>query len=210
MSNTVVVELYRKIQYDIDGIVLSFYQKSDTKEVNIDSEMYMKILENEDLAYSWLLSLASATGADLVKLSIKKNGSIYEYTYMNADLRNPIITLTPHLTQVHRVILMNTSITSSFRELVINVNEHYDDVKVVDLSNQEVYSFEVSLVKNSIDAIKDKLLLIETNDGVYVVDTSSVSIIKEVKGRNIKKRVKRRKRKHSKRRKKVRSSKQSS
>jgi len=170
------VELYKLEQVAIDIITLPLYKRISSEIIDIDDNLVNKFIENEDLAISWLMSLASSRGADMVRVVIPIDNNAIEYAY-TVSKRGPITVMVfPRITRVQKVLLLNTVQNSaSSREIIINSQSTSEHLRVADLVS-EYYVYEIPLFKDLIKTLNSKTIVFQTDDGITVVDCSKLPV----------------------------------
>jgi len=196
------IELYKLDQVAIDTITLPLYKRLTSEAIDIDDNLVRKFIENEDLAISWLMSLASNRDADMIRIVIPINNSVIEYAYIVPKKGAISVMVFPRITRVHRILLLNTvQNPESLREIVIDSQSTSEHLRVTDLSS-EYYVYEIPLFKEMIKALSSKTLVFQTDDGIAFVDCSKLytMVSSKDKAETVKEKSKKRRKKRKSRR----------
>ncbi|HID80436.1 MAG TPA: hypothetical protein EYP48_01820 [Ignisphaera sp.] len=199
---TANIEVYKLDQVTIDTIALPLYRKLASEVMDIDDNLVKKFAENEDLAISWLMSLASSKGVDMIRIVIPINNSVIEYAYTVPKKGAVSIMVFPRITRVHRILLLDAiQNPESLREIVIDTHSSSECLRVTDLP-PEYYVYEIPLFKETIKALSNKTIVFQTDDGIAIVDCSKLYTITSSRDRaEVTKEKSRRRRKKQKSRK---------
>ena len=189
------IEIYKLDQVAIDTIMLPLYKKLASETIDIDNNLVKKFTENEDLAISWLMSLASSKGADMIRIVIPINNNVIEYAYTVPKKGAISVMVFPRITRVQRILLLNTiQNPETLREIVINPQSTSEHLKVTNLSS-EYYVYEIPFFKEVIKALSSRTLVFQTDDGIAIVDCSKLYTIMSSKANTTKEKSKRRRKK---------------
>ncbi len=176
-----LLERFKEEKVTVDGLSFTVFRKLSKETIDLSDELIRKMTENEELAESLLLSLVSTySDTDLVKLSIIVDGVHHEFLFLK-DKNTKRYPLFPKITRLLRLYLVKnpTNIASEevgeqidyspIREIVLDIEKKPSNVYVHDFSNEERYLFE-SKLEYSRDEFKGKLLILETEDGISIID----------------------------------------
>ena len=204
----VVFEGYRIHNIDTDVGPIALLRKVIEERIALDQDLVNKLINDEDLALSWLDAIARNYNVDVARVRIHtEHGTVVEYG--TSTIKAPkIATLHPSLTRVSRIDVVKNSVNDQgSRELRITFEEPNNIVSIV--PTEDLYVFEGPATSLS---LQDSALIIHTDiDTVYIDNrilsdvTASMQIptVKTKKSRSSRKGRRKRRRK-SKRRKRRR------
>lgn len=199
MSNgigTVSIELYRLNEYSFPKVSISLYRFFKNLELEYDS--IDRLVNDEDLYLSWIMSICSSENADLIKATFRLNGithtAIYPITKYRSgyDFYLPV----PQLTRIKRIYLVYNDL-SILNRIVLGVGIQDSNIVLYDLSNDQLYVLS-SPVK-LIDRSSIKGIVIELEDLVTFVPLENMKRVEIVKRSRKRKKKARRSKKKGKR-----------
>ena len=169
-----LVRLFKREQFELPEAVIELFQEVGTEELEVSDDLIDKLLNDEDLANSWILSIASSyrDRADLITVTIRHNH--HEFTIANYTREKPAnyYMIAPKLAKLHRILFIPASLSTSedatySRELTLKVGE---------VSNVSVYTPPDNyFVYESIIIPKtDGVLLFEHECGSTAIDLSEI------------------------------------
>uniref|UniRef100_A0A7C5YSQ9 Uncharacterized protein n=1 Tax=Ignisphaera aggregans TaxID=334771 RepID=A0A7C5YSQ9_9CREN len=193
MSNKIFIELYKLYEYsfpEFSVYLYKFFKNFELEYSDVD-----KLIEDDDLFLSWVISICSSKDADLIKAEIKLNGVTYNALYSNIknvqnyDLYLPI----PQLTKVKRIHLLHGDI-STLDKPIIDLNTQNSNVTSYDFSNEDLYIFSspIKLINKSYI----KAIIIESQNHITFITINDIK--REEKSKKAMKRKKKRTRKRKK------------
>ena len=202
----VIFEGYKVHNIDTDVGSIALLRKVVEEKLSLDPNFVSKLINDEDLALSWLDAIARNYSVDVARVRIHTDsGMVVEYG--TSTVKAPkIATIHPSLTRVSRIdILRGNTIDQNSRELKIALEESNNVTSIV--PTEDLYVFEGPVSSLS---LQNSALIIHTDvDTVYLDDrvlndvTTSlqVSTARTTKSSSSSRRKSRRKRRKSRKRK---------
>ncbi len=198
----ILIELFKREQIELPEFVFEVYKKVHNEEIELQDELTSKLLENEDVANSWILSLASSykDRADFILARIQYDHnelSLGSYTKIKPANYKMIA---PKLAKLHRITYIKPSSLSEneiLREVSLTLsnsnNDHNGIIKVY-APPEECYVFE-SVILPKVDA---GLIVFDHEYGTTIIDIGDLGVTaptsKASKSKSSKKKKKRKKR----------------
>lgn len=200
----VVFEGYKLRTLSTEIGSLALLRKVVEERLQVDQELVSKMLNDEDLALSWLESIARNYGVDVARVRIHLDGgTIVEYG--TSTIRAPrVATIHPVPTKVSRIDIVKHSMQGSGvdRELKLSLQDAGNTVTPI-VPEEDLYVFESPVTDL---ALQSADIVIHTDSDTILLDSRTLNEITSVqstastKTRASSSKTKKRKRKSRKRR----------
>ncbi len=206
------IDIFKYTPVTVDNVEVELLRLSGSEEIDLPDDLVRKMLENEDVAQSFLTSLLSSYGADLVRLNLKIDG--YEHDYAaskQSSARSAVpILVVPRIAKVNRIMVVPKSIGITGSEgsditREIKIGEGDGSTLVINMSSEPIYVFEMLASKTALRSLQGKIVVLDTDAGVASIDVDAVlervaSITEEKSSSKKSKSTRKKKRSHKRRR----------
>ncbi len=169
----VEVLLFKRDKVELPPAVIELYTKVGTERLDVPPELLHKMLENDDVAQSWILSIASSfkDRADFVLARIRLDHSEVDIGCYTREKPASYYMISPKIAKLVRIKyipLGNAEHSDVARELTVNASNDSSTMIVYEPPT-EYYIFESVIVPKA-----DGVLIFEHEYGASAIDLSEI------------------------------------